>query len=70
MRPQLDYCIQVWRLQHKQDVELLEWVQRRAKETIRQVKNLSYEERLKELNLFSSEKRRLWGETSLCSFST
>jgi len=51
-------------------VELLEWVQRRAKETIRQVKNLSYEERLKELNLFSSEKRRLWGETSLCSSST
>jgi len=43
LRPHLQYCIQAWGPQYRRDVELLDWVQRRA---TKMIKGLSYEKRL------------------------
>jgi len=41
-------------------MELLEWLKRRVIKMIQSMEYLSYEDRLRELGLFSLEKRRLW----------
>ena len=62
MRSHLKYRIHDWAPHHEKDEELLEEVQRRVKKMIRGLENLSCDERLRELGLFSLEKKRLRGD--------
>jgi len=61
VRTHLKPCIQLWSPQHRKDVDLLEWVQRKATKMIQGLEHLSDKDRLRELGLFNLEKRRLQG---------
>jgi len=59
VRPDLEYCISAWSPYYKKDKILIEKVKRRFTRMIPSAKPLPYEDRLEQLNLWSSlEDRR------------
>ena len=62
VRPHLEYCILMWNPQYRRDMDLLKHAQRRAPKMTRVVENLPDKDKLRELGLFSLQKRRYWGD--------
>ena len=62
MRPHLEYGAPIWNPRLKRDITELEKVQRRATRQLPQLKGLSYEDRMRKLQLPTLRYRRLRGD--------
>ena len=62
VRPHLEYCAQAWSPWTALDIDRIESVQERALRMVPGLANLTYKEKLKELNLQSLEERRIRGD--------
>ena len=57
VRPHFENCTQMWIPYRKKDIDTLERIRRRATKIIRELRDLSYEERVKECGLTTLETR-------------
>jgi ribonuclease P/MRP protein subunit RPP40 len=62
IRPRLEYAVQAWRPYLQKDIDLIEGVQRRATKLVVGMREKSYEERLKFLDMTTLETRRVRGD--------
>ncbi len=65
VRPILEYGQQASSPYLQRDIALMERIQRLATRMVKGIRELPYEERLRRLNLFSLERRRLRGDLIL-----
>jgi len=56
VRSHLQYCVQLWSTQHGKDMDLLERVQKKDMKICRGMEHISWDDRLRQLGLFSLEK--------------
>ena len=49
VRPHIEYCIHAWSPYLRKDIDMLEQIQRRATKLIPELRDLTYEERLKRM---------------------
>ncbi len=54
IRPLLEYCVQVWSPHKRKYIKLIEGVQRRATRLVPELRELTYEERLKKIKTYNS----------------
>ena len=62
VRPRMEFAIQAWSPYLKKDIAKLEKVQRRATKLVPTIAHLTYEDRLKKLNMTTLEERRTRGD--------
>ena len=62
IRPNIEYCVQLWNLTYKKDIECLESVQHRISRVPPYLRDLPYEIRIKNMNLESHQERRKRGD--------
>ena len=62
VRSHLEYAAQFWSPHLQRDIIKIEKIKRKASKMISEIRNHSYRQRLKDLNLTSLEQRRLHGQ--------
>ena len=62
VHPHLEYVSSIWSPYKKKDIEAIENVQKRATRMLSQMKNLNYEEKLKQLKMPTVKFRHMRGD--------